>query len=47
MRIGVCDGVRINRKFKRKFSKSVAKKLDIEYTMNRKAGDILLVWLTP
>lgn len=32
---------------KRKFSKPVDKKLFIEYTMSRKVGDILLVWLTP
>ena len=44
-----CKGLNsnVNRKFKRKFSKPVDKKLFIEYTMSRKAGDILLVWLTP
>lgn len=47
MRIGVCGGSEVNSKFKRKFSKPVDKKLFIEYTMSRKAGDILLVWLTP
>ncbi len=34
-------------KLSKNFSKSVAKNLFFEYNMYRKAGDILLVWLTP
>ncbi len=40
-------GAKLKRKFKIKFSKPVDKKRDIEYPISRKAGDILLVWLTP